>query len=91
MGGSNPPTSLFGKGVFVGFVLELRGVCKSYGGFRVLRGIVFGVGQGEFVVIRGRSGVGKTTLLNIMGLLDWPDEGRVFFEGVDVTGLDEDD
>lgn len=47
------------------------------------------IDQGEFAVLAGPSGSGKTTLLNLLGLLDTPDSGRLFFEGRDVSSLDE--
>ncbi|HEX7578982.1 MAG TPA: ABC transporter ATP-binding protein [Thermoanaerobaculia bacterium] len=47
------------------------------------------IDQGEFAVLAGPSGSGKTTLLNLLGLLDAPDSGRLFFEGRDVSSLDE--
>lgn len=49
----------------------------------------FSVEPGEFAVLAGPSGSGKTTLLNLLGLLDAPDSGRLFFEGRDVSSLDE--
>ena len=50
-----------------------------------LRGVSLEIEEGEFTVIVGPSGSGKTTLLNIMGLLDLATEGKVFFEGNDVS------
>jgi putative ABC transport system ATP-binding protein len=47
------------------------------------------VGKGEFVAIMGPSGCGKTTLLNILGLLDKPTSGRYWFNGVEVSQLQE--
>ena len=47
------------------------------------------IDQGEFAVLAGPSGSGKTTLLNLLGLLDTPNSGRLFFEGRDVSSLDE--
>lgn len=76
--------------LLVTYIVELKKVVKNYNALRVLDGVDFCVGSGEFIVIRGRSGVGKTTLLNIMGLLDKPDDGRILFDGLDVTDLDED-
>ncbi len=47
------------------------------------------IAKGEFVVLQGPSGSGKTTLINLLGLLDRPDEGRLFFEGASVDAMDE--
>ncbi len=72
---------------------EVRNVCRRYSsngqGVSALRGVSLEVRGGEFVALAGPSGSGKTTLLNILGLLDRPDEGRVFFEGTDVSELGE--
>jgi len=53
----------------------------------VLRGVNMQVTQGEFIAIMGASGSGKSTLLHILGLLDHPDRGEVFFDGQDVFSL----
>ena len=45
------------------------------------------VEQGKLVVLRGRSGSGKTTLINILGALDRPTGGKVYFDGKEVTAL----
>jgi putative ABC transport system ATP-binding protein len=50
-----------------------------------LKGVTMRVEQGEFVVIAGPSGSGKTTLLNIIGALDTPTSGTVYFEGEDLS------
>jgi lipoprotein-releasing system ATP-binding protein len=55
----------------------------------VLDGLDLTVAPGEVVAIIGQSGVGKSTLLHILGTLDRPTGGRVFFEGQDVFALDE--
>jgi len=52
-----------------------------------LQGIDLEIQQGEYVSISGPSGCGKSTLLSIMGLLDFPTTGKVFFEGSDVSLL----
>jgi putative ABC transport system ATP-binding protein len=68
-------------------ILELREVGKDYGrSGLVLRGINLEVNAEDFVVVRGRSGIGKSTLLRIMGLLDAPSSGKVLVEGRD-TGV----
>lgn len=71
-------------------LLELRAVSKSYPGpspVPVLRGTNLSVTSGESVAIVGPSGSGKSTLLNLLGTLDTPDSGSVWFEGRDLTGL----
>lgn len=45
--------------------------------------------RGDFIAIMGPSGCGKSTLLNILGLLDNPTSGKIYFEGQDITGLNE--
>lgn len=53
----------------------------------VLKEIAFHIWEGDFVAVIGPSGSGKSTLLNIIGLLDRPTSGRVFFKGKDVSFL----
>lgn len=55
----------------------------------VLHGINLTVGRGERIAIMGSSGSGKSTLLHLLGGLDAPTAGRVFWEGVDIEGLSE--
>src|SRR5664279_2011305 len=43
--------------------------------------------KGDFLVLAGPSGSGKTTLLNIIGCIDKPSQGKVIFEGTDITGI----
>lgn len=50
-----------------------------------LKGIDLNVGKGEYIVIAGPSGSGKTTLLNLLGALDKPSKGKIYFEGEDIT------
>ena len=73
--------------------IQVHQLFKTYGNgakrVEVLKGIDLAVLQGERVAIVGASGVGKTTLLHILGTLDQPTSGRVFYEGEDVFTLDE--
>ncbi len=55
----------------------------------VLRGVDMTLRRGEMVAVVGESGVGKSTLLQVVGTLDRPTRGSVHFDGVDVFGLDE--
>jgi putative ABC transport system ATP-binding protein len=72
-------------------MLELRGVEKSYAnGRRVLSGLTYTLGTGEYVAVMGESGVGKSTLLNLIAGLDTPDKGDIAIDGVNMAGLDDD-
>lgn len=71
-------------------LLAVRGLAKSVPGPRALfRGLDLKVGAGELVAIIGESGVGKSTLLNILAGLDDADEGSVGIAGVELGPLDE--
>jgi polar amino acid transport system ATP-binding protein len=65
--------------------LELHGVSKSFGDHLVLKGIDLEIGEHEVVCVIGASGSGKSTLLRCVNLLEPIDEGRIFFDGRDVT------
>ncbi len=58
---------------------------------KVLRGLDLHIWEGDFVVIIGASGSGKSTALNMMGLLDKPTSGRIFLKGKDVSLLKDDE
>lgn len=66
-----------------GYLLFATGVHKTYPDGRVhaLNGVELGVREAEHVAITGPSGCGKSTLLNLLGALDRPDSGEVFFRG----------
>ena len=73
-------------------MLTIRGLAKSFGGTRpraVLRDISLDVGRGEYVAIVGESGVGKSTLLNLVAGLDAPDRGSIVLDGKDIASLDD--
>jgi putative ABC transport system ATP-binding protein len=70
--------------------LELREVSKSYaGGHEVLRGVSLTLAPGEYVAIMGESGVGKSTLLNLIAGLDAPDAGEIAVDGISLSALDD--
>lgn len=62
-------------------LIRLSGIKKNVGSEQILKGIDLEIYEGEFVSIIGASGSGKSSLLYVMGLLDKPTEGEVFFEG----------
>lgn len=68
-------------------MIRTSGIRKSYGSLRVLRGIDLEIKEREVVSIVGASGAGKTTLLQIIGTLDRPDEGTIFYNGTDISRL----
>ena len=74
-------------------MLSLRSVNKTFAGPRrltVLRGLSLDVARGEFLCVMGESGVGKSTLLNLIAGLDRPDSGSVRVDDVDLATLDDD-
>lgn len=74
-------------------MLKLRSLAKSFGGphgRRVLTNLDLEVSRGEYVAIMGESGVGKSTLLNLIAGLDRADEGSVELDGTDLHRLDDD-
>ena len=62
-------------------LIRLKGIKKTVGSEQILKGINLEIYEGEFVSIIGASGSGKSSLLYVLGLLDKPTEGEVFFEG----------
>lgn len=74
-------------------IIKASSLCKSYrdnlNNLEVLKDINFTVSRGEFLVIQGPSGAGKSTLLHILGGLDNPTRGNVYFQGADIYALDE--
>lgn len=70
------------------YLIEAVEVCAGYRGQEILHKLDFRVKEGEFVVIIGSSGCGKTTLLKLINGLIVPDEGKVVVEGEDLRGCD---
>jgi putative ABC transport system ATP-binding protein len=76
-------------------ILKVDNIYKSFpqaesGLLEILKGISFGMNQGETLAIAGQSGSGKTTLLSLLAGLDSPDSGSVILEGEDLNKLNED-
>ena len=70
-------------------MIQTEGITKSFGSLQVLKGIDLTIGEGEIVAIVGPSGVGKTTLLQIIGTLDAPDSGKLYINGTETVRLSE--
>jgi len=68
-------------------VLEVCGLCKSFGGLRAVEEATFDVGKHEIVALIGPNGAGKTTLFACLAGFTQPDRGTVRFSGCDITGL----
>jgi len=74
-------------------VLSLRSVSKTFAGPRrltVLRDLDLEVARGEFIGVMGESGIGKSTLLNLIAGLDRADSGQVMIDGIDLATLADD-
>jgi putative ABC transport system ATP-binding protein len=73
-------------------MLVLQGVCKRYPGAAraVLEKLDFTLAAGEYVAVMGESGVGKSTLLNLIAGLEPADTGSIIYGGQDVGALDDD-
>ena len=71
-------------------VVQFESVVKEYlsqgAAVRALDGVSLSVDSGEFVSLVGRSGCGKTTLLNLAGAMDFPTSGAVFVDGQSTAG-----
>ena len=74
-------------------MIELVDIEKTYGdsdtAIQILKGVSFSIKKGEYVAIMGASGTGKSTLMNILGLLDKPTAGQYHLEGIDMVTLED--
>ena len=68
-------------------ILELKNISKSFDGEPILQNIDLNIQDGAFVTLLGPSGCGKTTTLRILAGFIQPDEGKVIFDGQDITSL----
>ena len=72
-------------------MIEVKEIIKSYGNsdnkIQVLKGISITIKEGDFAVILGASGSGKSTFLNVASGLEYPDSGKVLYDGTDITTL----
>jgi putative ABC transport system ATP-binding protein len=78
----------------VALLVEARNLSKSYsaGGaiIRAVSNVSISIERGDYIAVTGRSGSGKTSLMNLLGLLERPDFGSYTFNGRDVTTLSDD-
>ena len=68
-------------------LLSVQNVSLSFGGTKALNGVGFDVRAGEILALIGPNGAGKTSMLNCLNVFYRPDEGRILFEGLDLTRL----
>ena len=76
-------------------MIRVKNIIKSYGNkasrFEVLQDISLEIEEGDFVVILGASGSGKSTFLNVISGLERPDCGKVFYDTAEITALSDDE
>ncbi len=68
-------------------LIELKGISKSYDGEKVIDSMNLYIRDGEFITLLGPSGCGKTTTLRIIGGFETADEGELYFDGVEISGV----
>lgn len=66
-------------------MIQVKQLSKAFGKFKLFDGLSMEIADGEFVIIEGASGCGKTTLLNILGSLEKFDSGRILVDGIDIS------
>src|SRR5678815_5427709 len=71
-------------------MLRLSGVTQRFGGRAVLNAVSLDVAAGEYVAVVGESGIGKSTLLNVIAGLEPIQSGEIFFENQNLGGMDDD-
>src|SRR4029077_12071244 len=76
-------------------VIKLEDIHKTYQTGEVevkaVRGVTLEIHRGEFVALMGASGSGKSTMMNTLGCLDRPTDGKYFLDGIDVSQLNRDE
>ncbi len=66
-------------------MIEIKELTKSFGENTIFSNVSFSIQDGEFVVFSGKSGCGKTTMLNMIGALEKPTSGHIIVDGKDIT------
>jgi len=67
-------------------LLEVTGLSKRFGGLRAVQDLDFSVREGEILGLIGPNGAGKSTVFNLINGVHAPDNGRILFQGTDITG-----
>lgn len=93
---SKPGMSPYLRDIKGGDMIELKDITKTYrknGGMevRVLQGVSLTIARGEYVAVMAPSGMGKSTLMNIIGCLDRPTSGEYILDGTNAAALSDDD
>lgn len=74
-------------------IIRTNKLCRSFsssaGEVRALKDVSLSIESGKLTLLNGKSGSGKTTLINLLGALDHPTSGEIYFEGKDITKLSE--
>ena len=68
-------------------MIRIENLTKQFGELKVLKGVNLEVERGEVISIVGPSGAGKTTLLQLIGTLDKPTGGKIFFDGEELSRM----
>ena len=66
-------------------IIHVQGLKKDFEGMPVLKGIDVDINKGDVVCVIGASGSGKSTFLRCLNMLELPSDGKIFFDGVDLT------
>ena len=67
--------------------LEVKGISKRFGGLLAVKSLGFNMARGEILGLIGPNGAGKTTAFDMIAGYFPPDEGRIYFEGEEITGV----
>lgn len=66
-------------------MIELKNVCKSFGSKSIFHDFTLTIENNDYVIFSGRSGCGKTTLLNMIGAIESVDSGQIIVDGIDIS------
>lgn len=66
-------------------MIEIKNISKSFDGKKIFDNFSLTINKGEFLIVTGASGCGKTTLLNMIGAIEKPDNGQILIDGKNMT------